>query len=394
MIMDKKPLWEGKGVKSYYFKYDLYMSFMGLITFGMFILILKHPNTDLLTKCVAGFILGCYSLHEIIGKYITREIYVRLAHYEIYEDEIRIILKLGNMRYVRSFKIKDIYNFRLSQYDSGIGSVHFGQAETRLWDRNEGKYAAHKPVMEVRTFGLFRRVNEDNSGILFAIQDAEKVCLLLEKLQGSCSQAENENVEECSFEHTKTEINLSKKVGFLQGLATVLAGVSLAATVIEGLYYDDFYYLLIGGMICVAVTIGSSCLTGYFYTSKESLFRYANMSILTAYAIRIIDVVAYCTFAEKAPVYMMFISGLPAAIALLSEILILKNGLENSDSKENTSKGKGVLKVVLILQFVILAYMSFLSISDLMEGISSASLSSLYYITLFVTNFSLWRIVI
>ena len=95
-------------------------------------------------------------------------------------------LKIGNMNYLREFYIKDITSVVVKKYKNELGSIHFGDAETKYWNQWKGEYKGFKQNIVVTTIGLLRKKDKWNSGIIYSIEQVDKVYNMLELLRQNC----------------------------------------------------------------------------------------------------------------------------------------------------------------------------------------------------------------
>ena len=78
-------------------------------------------------------------------------------------------------------------------------------------------------------------------------------------------------------------------LGFIQIIVTVIAAMSVNGSIKECFIQRDYTFCEYVP-INVMIMLGSASFVVYIISDKESIFKYANMSLLVAYFIRFIDV--------------------------------------------------------------------------------------------------------
>lgn len=171
-------LWQGKSKKSYFHIHDFWGIVVGLCALGLGLFIFKEWSGK-----IEGYVIGSYHMfiafHEILGKFIIRNYYVKHVHYELYSDRLVIKLKVFGWNYIREFNIKDISPIYLKKYKTGLGSIHFGETEVVGLRTMSGQLNVIEENIRVSTHGLLFPKNKWNSGIIYSIDQAEKVYGLL-----------------------------------------------------------------------------------------------------------------------------------------------------------------------------------------------------------------------
>lgn len=177
-MQDSILLWEGKSQKCHFLKEDI--SGIIIAIFGSYLLYICMENkTEMLVDFLVVMFLLVVIFYELLGKFVIRYIYSCFTNYEIYEDKIIIKVQILRLKYIREFLISDISQIKMIKYNSRIGSIHFGDAETKYWDGWNGRYEGVTGTAVVTTKGLFRRNDRWHSGILYSILDVEKVYRLI-----------------------------------------------------------------------------------------------------------------------------------------------------------------------------------------------------------------------
>ena len=179
-------LWQGKSQKCHFHIGDFAGIVIALIALVMQLKIFAEwcGKTEEYFMCI--FLLSII-FYESLGKFILRVYYVKKVRYELYEDKLIIKLKVAGWDYVREFFIKDISAVKIKKYKKGLGSIHFGDAETMYWRRRFLRPAQYEGLRDdidisVTTSGLFRPKNKWNSGIIYSVEQVEKIYRLLDEL--------------------------------------------------------------------------------------------------------------------------------------------------------------------------------------------------------------------
>lgn len=180
-------LWEGKSQKCHFFVDDFWGIVLALCAVGMQLYIVKEWKGESVEylMCLFLALIICY---ESIGKFIIRFYYVKNVYYKLHLDKLVIGIKIGNSKYLREFYIKDITSVVVKKYKNGLGSIHFGDAETKYWDKWDGQYKGFKQNIVVTNIGLWRKKDKWNSGIIYSIEQVDKVYNMLEVLRQNCKE--------------------------------------------------------------------------------------------------------------------------------------------------------------------------------------------------------------
>ena len=181
-MKDSELLWEGKSKKCHFSVDDFWGIILALWTLGMQVYIFMDWRGGI-EEYIISFVLMIIIFYEGIGKFIIRIYYVKRVCYKLYADKLVIDLKIKNKNYLREFYVEDISSVAMKKYKTGLGSIHFGDAETKYWDRWKGQYKGSKDNIVVTTIGLLRKRDKWNSGIIYNIEQVEKVYALLGTLR-------------------------------------------------------------------------------------------------------------------------------------------------------------------------------------------------------------------
>lgn len=183
-MRDSNILWEGKSQKCHFFKEDLAGILIAVFSFECLGILIENWNDKISDRVMVIYLLFVL-FYELLGKFLFRFYYSRHTEYRIYDDKVSIIVEIMKKKYIREFLIKDISSIKMIKYNSGIGSIHFGDAETKYWDGWNGKYNGMTGTASVTTIGLLRKNDKWHSGILYSIKDVECVYRLLLNLLGN-----------------------------------------------------------------------------------------------------------------------------------------------------------------------------------------------------------------
>lgn len=167
-------IWEGKSQKCHFFVNDIGGILVSGVSAVCLAVVLETWRGTIMEYLILLFLLAII-FHEMIGKFLIRLYYSKFARYKIYDERIVIILEIGKFKYIREFLLEDISSIKVIEYKAGIGSIHFGDAETKYWDAWLGKYEGITGTASVTTIGLLRKNNKWHSGILYSIEDVWKV---------------------------------------------------------------------------------------------------------------------------------------------------------------------------------------------------------------------------
>ena len=173
-------LWEGTSQDKLFLKEDIMEYIMGFLFLGVQIYIWCNDigNDKLTDAFTSAFLLGIF-FYKVFLRILIRLFYTRNVYYKLYEDRLVIELKIFKRTYLREFYFKDISAFRMKKYSKDFGSIHFGDAELKYWNRKE--YTDFHYSEKVTITGLLRKNNKNHSGIIFNVQNPEKVYELLKE---------------------------------------------------------------------------------------------------------------------------------------------------------------------------------------------------------------------
>lgn len=171
-------LWEGKSYNKFFLKEDIMECIMAFLFLAAQIYIWSNDieNGKLSDAFTSVFLLGMF-FYKAFVRIIIRFFYIKNVYYKLYQDRLVIELKIFKRLYLREFYLKDISAFRIKKYSEDFGNIHFGDAELKYWNRE--KYTDFHYSEKVTITGLLRKNNKYHTGIIFNIQNPEKVCALL-----------------------------------------------------------------------------------------------------------------------------------------------------------------------------------------------------------------------
>ncbi len=104
---------------------------------------------------------------------LIRCYYCKNVYYRIRSNQIEIIMKILRWEYTRRYMISDITVVTKVIYKGKAGSIHFGDAENKYWERGVGYAGKINPV--VTGGGLLKPSDKYHSGILYGLEDVDYV---------------------------------------------------------------------------------------------------------------------------------------------------------------------------------------------------------------------------
>lgn len=169
--------WEGKCQKVHLLREDIGNIIM-CIAISAFILYYRSVIgiKSFLDLCIV-IILGIAACYLTVGQILFRFYYTRNVWYQITDENIVIVMKILRWEYKRCYALKDIGIVSRRIYRNGIGSIHFGDVENKMWETGQGYASKVKPILSGG--GMLRRDNKYHSGILYSINNVEAVYKLL-----------------------------------------------------------------------------------------------------------------------------------------------------------------------------------------------------------------------
>ena len=130
---------------------------------------------------IINIVLGFTAFYEMAGQLLVRCYYAKNVYYRIKNDRIEIIMQLLHWEYIREYMISDITVISKVSYKGKSGSVHFGDAENKYWERGIGYTGKINPTVTIG--GLLRRNDKYCSGILYGLEDVDCVYQILMSLK-------------------------------------------------------------------------------------------------------------------------------------------------------------------------------------------------------------------
>ncbi len=172
--------WEGKCQKFFFLKEDIGHFLMGM-AIVCFICYWHHLLGNGTLDFIINVVLGLVAFYEIVGQLLIRYYYVKNVYYCIKNDRIEIIMKILQWEYIREYMISDITVISKVPYKGKTGSVHFGDAENKYWERGVGYTGKINPIVTID--GLLGKNDKYCSGILYGLEDVDYVYQLIMFLQ-------------------------------------------------------------------------------------------------------------------------------------------------------------------------------------------------------------------
>lgn len=144
---------------------------------------MKSLNLFIGLKTYMDKIKGKAKMQEHISTFqdLIRCYYCKNVYYRIRSNQIEIIMKILRWEYTRRYMISDITVVTKVIYKGKAGSIHFGDAENKYWERGVGYAGKINPV--VTGGGLLRPSDKYHSGILYGLEDVDYVYQIIMSLK-------------------------------------------------------------------------------------------------------------------------------------------------------------------------------------------------------------------
>ena len=157
--------------------------FLGLALAGIFFWTILQKRNMKVLKTYRDKIKGKAKMQEHISTFqdLIRCYYCKNVYYRIRSNQIEIIMKILRWEYTRRYMISDITVVTKVIYKGKAGSIHFGDAENKYWERGVGYAGKINPV--VTGGGLLRPSDKYHSGILYGLEDVDYVYQIIMSLK-------------------------------------------------------------------------------------------------------------------------------------------------------------------------------------------------------------------
>mgnify|MGYP001039246515 CR=1 FL=1 len=144
---------------------------------------MKSLNLFIGLKTYRDKIKGKAKMQEHISTFqdLIRCYYCKNVYYRIRSNQIEIIMKILRWEYTRRYMISDITVVTKVIYKGKAGSIHFGDAENKYWERGVGYAGKINPV--VTGGGLLKPSDKYHSGILYGLEDVDYVYQIIMSLK-------------------------------------------------------------------------------------------------------------------------------------------------------------------------------------------------------------------
>lgn len=179
-MYQEEIFWEGKCQKMFFLKEDIAHIFAGIVVI-CFIIYWNDLLDSSFFERVINIILILIAFYEVAGQLLIRYYYAKNAHYYVKNDRIEIALRIFRWEYIRKYMLKDITVISKVLYKEKSGSIHFGDAENKYWERGVGYSGKINPVVSVE--GLLRANDKYHSGILYGVEDVDYVYKIIMSLK-------------------------------------------------------------------------------------------------------------------------------------------------------------------------------------------------------------------
>ncbi|MBC5745888.1 hypothetical protein FMM74_020625 [Lachnospiraceae bacterium MD308] len=179
-MFQERICWEGRCQKVFFLKEDI-----GHIFVGMVVICFICFWNDLLCNSILGVVINIVlifaAFYEVIGQFLIRYYYCKNVYYRIKSNQIEIIMKMLHREYIRRYALSDITVISKVIYKGKAGSIHFGDAENKYWERGAGYTGKINPI--VTGGGLLRASDKYQSGILYGLEDVDYVYQIIMSLK-------------------------------------------------------------------------------------------------------------------------------------------------------------------------------------------------------------------
>lgn len=176
----EKICWEGRCQKVFFLKEDIGNIFVGIVVICFIFSWNNILNKSFLDAAI-NIVLILVAFYEVAGQFLIRCYYCKNVYYRIRSNQIEIIMKILRWEYTRRYMISDITVVTKVIYKGKAGSIHFGDAENKYWERGVGYAGKINPV--VTGGGLLRPSNKYHSGILYGLEDVDYVYQIIMSLK-------------------------------------------------------------------------------------------------------------------------------------------------------------------------------------------------------------------
>lgn len=175
-----KICWEGRCQKVFFLKEDIGHIFVGIVII-CFICFWNNILTNSILDVVVNIVLILIAFYKIMGQFLICYYYSKNVYYRIKSNQIEIIMKILCWEYTRKYVISDITIVTKVIYKGKAGSIHFGDAENKYWERGVGYTGKINPILTGG--GLLRPSDKYHSGILYGLDDVDYVYRMIMSLK-------------------------------------------------------------------------------------------------------------------------------------------------------------------------------------------------------------------